>query len=115
MLIYKNKGKEIKINGNEIKNIDINLKNIIGKPFIPIQYVSSFSSPKIKVKSVIEILINNIIVDEYEKDFVIGNDMLGYYDELKDISDNDLLVLTRNVFENEKDFLIDVILKNRIK
>lgn len=71
MLVYVNRGKKVKLNSNEIESIDVNVKKVLGTPFVPSQYISSFSSPKIKVKSVIEIKINNIIVDENEKDMLI--------------------------------------------
>ena len=115
MLVYANRGKQVELKSNEIENIDVNVKKVIGTPFIPYQYVYGFSSPKIKVRSVIEIEINDIIVDEYEKDIVVGSDMLGYFNEIKDIKGNELLELVRNSFENEKDMLIEIVLRNRIK
>lgn len=115
MLVYVNRGKKVELNSNEIESIDVNVKKVLGKPFVPSQYVSSFSSPKIKVRSVIEIEINNIIVDEYLKDIVVGSDMLGCFDEITDISGNELLELVRNNFENEKEMLIEIVLRNRIK
>lgn len=114
MLVYTNRGKKVKLNSNEIESIDVNVKKVIGTPFVPNQYVSSFSCPKIKVRSVIEIEINNTVVDEYEKDVVVGCNMLGYFDEIKDISGNELLELVRNSFENEKDMMIEIVLRNRI-
>ena len=115
MLVYENRGKQVELKSNEIESIDVNVKKVVGTPFIPYQYVYGFSSPKIKVRSVIEIEINNIIVDEYEKDIVVGSDMLGYFDEIKDVKGNELLELVRNSFENEKEMLIEIILRNRIK
>jgi hypothetical protein len=41
--------------------------------------------------------------------------MLGYFDEIKNLTDNELLELVRNSFENEKDSLIEIVLRNRIK
>ena len=114
MLVYENRGKQVELNSNEIENIDVNVKNVVGTPFVPTQYVS-FSSPKIKVRSVIEIEINDIIVDEYEKDIVVGSDMLGYFDEIKHLTGNELLELVKNCFYNEKDRLIEIVLRNRIK
>lgn len=114
MLVYKNRGKQVKLNSNEVESIDVNVKKVIGTPFIAHQYVYSFSSPKIKVRSVIEIEINDVMVDEYERDVVVGSDMLGYFDEIKDIQDNELLELVTNRFENEKNNLIEIILRNRI-
>ena len=115
MLVYFNRGKKVELKSNEIESIDVKIKKVVGTPFIPYQYVYGFSSPKIKVRSVIEIEINEIIVDEYEKDIVIGNDMLGYFDEIKDVKGNELLELVRNNFENEKEILIEIVLRNRIK
>lgn len=115
MLVYTNRGKEIKLKSNEIESIDVVVKKVVGTPFIPYQYVYGFSNAKIKVRSVIEIEINGIIVDEYEKDIVVGSDMLGYFDGIKDIKGNELLTLVRNNFENEKNMLIEIILRNRIK
>lgn len=115
MLVYKNRGKQVELNSNEIENIDVNVKKVIGTPYIPYQYVYGFSSPKIKVRSVIKIEINDIVVDEYEKDVIVGSDMLGYFDEIKDIAGNELLELVRNNFENEKENLIEIVLRNRIK
>lgn len=114
MLVYENRGKKVKLNSNEIESIDVNVKNVVGTPFVPTQYVSSFSSPKIKVRAVVEIEINDIVVDSYEKDVVVGSDMLGYFDEIKNIAGNELLELVRNSFENEKDTLIEIVLRNRI-
>ena len=115
MLVYENRGKQVELNSNEIESIDVNVKKVLGTSFVPSQYVSSFLSPKIKVKSVIEIEINNIVVDEYEKDIVVGSDMLGYFDEIKNIAGNELLELVRNNFENKKEMLIEIVLRNRIK
>lgn len=115
MLVYANRGKQVKLNSNEIESIDVNVKKVVGTPVIPYQYVYGFSTPKIKVRSVIEIEINNIIVDEYEKDIVVGSDMLGYFDKIKDVKGNELLELVRNSFENEKAMLIEIVLRNRIK
>lgn len=115
MLVYANRGKQVELKSNEIESIDVNVKKVVGTPFIPYQYVYDFSSPKIKVRSVIEIEINNIIVDEYEKDIVVGSDVLGHFDEIKDITGNELLELVRNNFENEKNMLIEIVLRNRVK
>lgn len=115
MLVYENRGKQVELNSNEIESIDVNVKNVVGTPFIPTQYASFFKNPKIKVSSVIEIKINNIVVDEYKKDIVVGSDMLGYFDEIKDVTGNELLELVRNNFENEKEMLIEIVLRNRIK
>ena len=115
MLVYENRGKQVELNSNEIESIDIVVKKVIGTPFVPTQYVSSFSSPKIKVRAVVEIEINDTVVDSYEKDVVVGSDMLGYFDEIKNLTGNELLELVRNNFENEKDMLIEIVLKNRIK
>ena len=114
MLVYFNRGKKVELNSNEIEGIDINVKNVVGSPFLPTQYTTAFTSPKIKVKSVIEIVINNVVVDEYTEDVVVGNDMLGYFDEIKNLTGNELLELVRNSFENEKDILIEIVLRNRI-
>ena len=115
MLVYENRGKQVELNSNEIESIDVKIKKVVGTPVIPYQYVYGFSSPKIKVRSVIEIEINDVIVDEYEKDVIVASDMLGYFDEIKDIAGNELLELVRNNFENEKEMLIEIVLRNRIK
>lgn len=115
MLIYKNRGKQVELNSNKIESIDVNVKNVVGTPFVPAQYVSSFSSPKIKVKSVIQIVINDVVVDEYTKDVTVGTNMLDYFEEIKNLPGNELLELVRNNFENEKDMLIEIVLRNRIK
>ena len=115
MLVYTNRGKEIKLNSRDVESIDVVVKNVVGSPFLPTQYTTAFTSPKIKVKSVIQIAINNVVVDEYEKDVIVGSDMLGYFDEIKNIKGNELLTLVRNNFENEKDSLIDSIIKFKIK
>lgn len=115
MLVYANRGKKVELNSNKIESIDVNVKKVVGTPFVPTQYVSSFSSPRIKVRSVIEIEINGIVVDECEKDIVVGSDRLGYFNEIKDINGNELLTLVRNNFENEKEMLIEIVLRNRIK
>lgn len=115
MLIYRNRGKEIKLNGSDVESIDVVVKDVVGSPFLPTQYTSSFSSAKIKVKSVIEIVINDVVVDEYTKDIVVATDMLGYFDEIKNLTGNELLELVRNNFENEKENLIEIVLRNRIK
>ena len=67
MLVYTNRGKQVELNSNEIESIDVNVSKVVGEPFVPTQYVSSFSSPKIKVRAVVEIEINDIVVDIYEK------------------------------------------------
>ena len=115
MLLYTNKGKEIKLNSNDVESIDIILKDVVGSPFVPEQYVYSFASPKIKVKSVIQIKINDVVVDEYAKDIVVGSDMLGYFNEIKNLTGNELLELVRNSFVDEKNNLIEIVLRNRIK
>lgn len=115
MLVYENREKQVELNSNEIESIDVNVKKVVGTPFVPTQYVTSFSSPKIKVRAVIEIEINDTVVDSYEKDVVVGSDMLGYFDEIKDVKGNELLELVRNSFENEKDMSIEIVLRNRIK
>ena len=115
MLVYTNRGKEIKLNSDNVESIDIVVKDVVGSPYLPTQYTTAFTSPKIKVKSVIEILINDVIVDEYEKDVIVGSDMLGYFDEIKKLTGNELLELVRNSFENKKDMLIEIVLRNRIK
>lgn len=115
MLVYTNRGKEIKLNSSDVNSIDVVIKDVVGSPFLPTQYTAAFTSPKIKVKSVIQIMINNVVVDEYTKDVVIGNDTLGYFDEIKNLTGNELLELVRNNFENEKEMLIEIVLRNRIK
>lgn len=115
MLVYTNRGKEIKLNSSDVESIDIVLKDVVGSPFLPTQYLTAFSSPKVKVKSVIQIVINNVVVDEYTKDVVVGSDILGYFDEIKDVKGNELLTLVRNNFENEKEMLIEIVLRNRVK
>lgn len=115
MLVYTNRGKEIKLNSDNVESIDVVVKDVVGSPFLPTQYTTAFSNSKIKVKSVIQIVINDVLVDEYNKDIVVGSDMLGYFDEIKDITGNELLELVRNSFENEKDILIEIVLRNRIK
>lgn len=115
MLVYFNRGKEIELSSSDVESIDVVVKDVVGSPYLPTQYTTAFSSPKIKVKSVIQIVINNVVVDEYTKDVIIGNDTLGYFDEIKNLTDNELLELVRNNFENEKDMLIEIILRNRIK
>lgn len=114
MLVYVNKGKQVELNNNKIKSIDVNVKSVVGTPFVPTQYVSSFSSPKIKVRAVVEIEINDIVVDSYEKDVVVGCDMLDEFETIKLMNENELLELVRNSFENEKDMLIEIVLRNRI-
>lgn len=115
MLVYENRGKQVKLNSNEIENIDVRIKTITGTPFVPSQYVANYSSAKIKINAVIEIEINDIIVDEYNKDIVIGYDMLDEFDEINNLTDNELLELVINSFENEKDMLIGIVLRNRVK
>ena len=115
MLVYFNRGKEIELSSSDVESIDVVVKDVVGSPYLPTQYTTAFSSPKIKVKSVIQIVINNVVVDEYTKDVIIGNDTLGYFDEIKNLTGNELLELVRNNFENEKDMLIEIILRNRIK
>lgn len=115
MLVYTNRGKQVGLNSNEIESIDVDVKNVVGTPFVPTQYVSSFSSQKIKVRAVVEIDINDTVVDFYEKDIVIGCDMLDEFETIKSMNENELLELVRNSFENEKDMLIEIVLRNRIK
>lgn len=115
MLVYTNRGKEIKLNSDNVESIDIVVKDVVGSPYLPTQYTTAFTSPKIKVKSVIQIVINDVVVDEYTRDVVVGSDMLGYFDEIKDVTGNELLELVRNNFENEKEMLIEIVLRNRIK
>lgn len=115
MLVYTNRGKEIKLNSDNVESIDIVVKDVVGSPYLPTQYTTAFTSPKIKVKSVIEILINDVIVDEYTKDVVVGHDTLGFFDEIKNLTGNELLELVRNSFENKKAMLIEIVLRNRIK
>lgn len=115
MLVYKNKGKETKINGNEIESIDIVIKEIKGKPFIPLQYVAPFNNAKIKVNSVIEIIINNIVVDSYDKKITICDDMLDNFKYVESLDNNELLERLRSRFKNERDELIEIVLRNRIK
>ena len=115
MLVYANRGKEIKLNSDNVESIDIVIKDVVGSPYLPTQYTTAFNSPKIKVKSVIQIVINDVVVDEYTKDVTVSNDILGYFDEIKDIPRNELLELVRNNFENEKEILIEIVLRNRIK
>lgn len=78
MLVYFNRGKEIELNSSDVESIDVVVKDVVGSPYLPTQYTTAFTSPKIKVKSVIEILINDVIVDEYTKDVVVGHDTLGF-------------------------------------
>lgn len=115
MLVYFNRGKEIELNSSDVESIDVVVKDVVGSPYLPTQYTTAFTSPKIKVKSVIEILINDVIVDEYTKDVVVGHDTLGFFDEIKNLTGNELLELVRNSFENEKAILIEIVLRNRIK
>lgn len=115
MLVYENRRKQVELNSNEIKSIDVNVKNVVGTPFVPTQYVTSFSSPKIKVRTVVEIEINDTIVDFCEKDIVIGCDMLDEFESIKSMNETELFELTRNSFENVKDMLIEIVLRNRIK
>lgn len=115
MLVYVNRGKKVELNSNEIESIDVNVKSIVGTPFVPTQYVSNFSSPKIKVRAVVEIEINDIVVDSYEKDVVVGCDILDEFESIKSMNENELFELTRNSFESEKDRLVDSIVKFRIK
>lgn len=83
MLVYTNRGKQVKLNSNDVESIDVIVKDVVGSPFVPEQYVYSFSSPKIKVKSVIQIIINDVVVDEYTKDVTVGTNMLDYFEEIK--------------------------------
>lgn len=115
MLVYVNRGKQVELNSNEIESIDVNVKKVVGTAFVPTQYVTSFSSPKIKVRAVVEIEINDIVVDSYEKDVVVGYDMLDEFESIKSMNETELFELTRNSFANEKDSLVDSIVKYRIK
>jgi len=115
MLVYTNRGKKVELNSNEIESIDINVKKVVGTVFVPTQYVTSFSSPKIKVRAVVEIEINDIVVDSYEKDVVVGCDMLDEFENIKSMNETELFELTRNSFENEKEMLIEIVLRNRVK
>ena len=115
MLVYVNKGKQVELNNNEIANIDVKIKKVIGTPFVPIQYVTAFSSPKIKVEAIVEVELNNIVVDEYVKKILVGYDMLNELEEIKALNEQELFELVRNNFEIEKDSLINTIVKFRIK
>lgn len=115
MLVYFNRGKEIELSSSDVESIDVVVKDVVGSPYLPTQYTTAFTSPKIKVKSVIKIVINDVVVDECTKDIVVGSDMLGYFDEIKNLTGNELLELVRNSFENEKEMLIEIVLRNRIK
>lgn len=115
MLVYVNKGKEVELNNNEIANIDVKIKKVIGTPFVPIQYVTAFSSPEIKVEAIVEIELNNIVVDEYVKKILVGYDMLNELEEIKALNEQELFELARNNFEIEKDSLIDTVVRLRIK
>lgn len=114
MLVYEKNGKQVELNSEEIETIDVNVKNVVGTPYVPTQYVASFSSPKIKVGAVVEIEINDTVVDSYEKDIVIGYDMLDEFETIKSMNENELFELTKNSFENEKDMLIEIVLRKRI-
>lgn len=115
MLVYVNKGKQVELNNNKIESVDVNVRKVVGTPFVPTQYVSNFSSPKIKVRAVVEIEINDIVVDSYEKDVVVGCDILDEFESIKSMNKNELFELTRNSFENEKEMLIEIVLRNRVK
>ncbi|MGP1512758.1 MAG: hypothetical protein ACTTI7_00430 [Gemella haemolysans] len=115
MLVYVNREKKVELNSNKIESIDVNVKNVVGTPFVPTQYVSSFSSPKIKVRAVVGIEINDIVVDSYEKDVVVGCDILDEFESIKSMNETELFELTRNSFENEKEMLIEIVLRNRVK
>ena len=115
MLVYENRGKQVELKSNEIESIDVNVKKVLGTPFVPYQYIYGCASPKIKVRAVVEIEINDIVVDFYEKDIVVGCDMLDEFENIKSMNENELLELVRNTFENEKDMLIEIVLRNRIK
>ena len=115
MLVYVNKGKEAKLNISEIENVEVKIKKIVGKPFVPVQYVTAFSSPKIKVEAIVEIELNNVVVDEYVKKILVGYDMLNELEEIKALNKQELLELARNNFEIEKDSLINTIVRFRIK
>ena len=115
MLVYTNRGKQVELNSNEIESIDVDVKEVVGTPFVPTQYVTSFSTPKIKVRAVVGIKINDTVVDSCEKDVVVGCDMLDEFETIKSMNENELFELTRTSFENEKNNLIEIILRNRIK
>lgn len=115
MLVYTNSGKQVKLNSNDVESIDVVVKDVVGTPFVPTQYLTAFSSPKIKVKSVIQIVINDVVVDEYNTDVIVGSDMLGYFDEIKNLKGSELLELVENSFVDEKNNLIEIVLRNRIK
>lgn len=115
MLVYVNKGKQVELNSKEIVSIDVKIKKVVGTPFVPIQYVTAFSNPKIKVDAIVEIELNNIVVDEYDKKILVGYDFLNELEEMKALNEQELFELVRNNFENEKDSLIDTIVKFRIK
>lgn len=115
MLVYVNKGKEVELNGNEIESVDVRIKKVLGTPFVPTQYVTAFSSPKIKVDAIVEVELNGGVVDEYVKKILVGYDMLNELEEIKALSEQKLFELVRNNFESEKDSLIDTIVRLRIK
>lgn len=115
MLVYVNNGKQVKLNGNEVESVDVRIKKVVGRPFIPVQYVTAFSSPKIKVEAIVEIELNNVVVDEYAKKILVGYDMLNELEEIKALNKQELFELVRNNFEIEKDSLINMIVKFRIK
>lgn len=115
MLVYVNRGKQVELKSNEIESIDVNVKKVVGTPFVPYQYVYGCTSPKIKVRAVVEIEINDTVVDSYEKDVVVDSDTLDEFETIKLMNENELLELVRNSFENEKDILIEIVLRNRIK
>ena len=50
-----------------------------------------------------------------KKDVVVGCDMLDEFESIKSMNETELFELTRNSFENEKDMLIEIVLRNRIK
>ena len=115
MLVYRNKGKEITVNGNEIEIIDVKIKEIKSKPYIPFQYVSSFEIAKIKIDVEIEIIINGIVVDSYGKKITIGENFLNEFEEIEKLNKDELFELVNNYFENEKNQLIEIVLNKRIK
>lgn len=74
MLVYTNRGKQVKLNSNDVESIDVIVKDV-----------------------------------------TVGTNMLDYFEEIKNLTGNELLELVRNNFENEKDNLIEIVLRNRIK
>lgn len=46
MLVYTNRGKQVKLNSNDVESIDVIVKDVVGSPFVPEQYVYSFFKSK---------------------------------------------------------------------